>query len=163
MFEPLPATEQDGFDTTLCRICELLARTMWAYAITAPGRLERVEPPEPQPRQPGRVLVELKAGGICGSDLPSFHGVRGVFVDGYGEPGFPLHEVVGEVVGGELETGTRVVGWAEGHYGLAERYVARVDASLAIDDEFSDVEATVIQPLCTVLQQVDRLGDVAGK
>src|SRR3954449_576861 len=104
MFEPPPATEQDGFATSLCRICELLARTMWAYAITAPGRLERVEAPEPQPRAPGRVLVELKAGGICGSDLPSFHGVRGVFVDGYGEPGFPLHEVVGEVVGGELET-----------------------------------------------------------
>jgi L-iditol 2-dehydrogenase len=136
---------------------------MWAYAITAPGRLERVEAPKPGPLKPGRVLVELKAGGICGSDLPSFHGVRGVFVDGYGEPGFPLHEVVGEVIGGELPAGTRVVGWAEGHYGLAERYVARVDASLVIGDEFSDVEATVIQPLCTVLQQLDRLGDVAGK
>ena len=133
------------------------------YAITGPGRLERVEAPEPGPLQAGRVLVELKAGGICGSDLPSFHGVRGVFVDGYGEPGFPLHEVVGEVVEGELAKGTRVVGWAEGHYGLAERYVARVDATLAIGDEFSDVEATVIQPLCTVLQQLDRLGDVAGK
>ena len=137
---------------------------MWAYAITAPGRLERVEAPEPGPLAAGRVLVELKAGGICGSDLPSFHGVRGVFVDGYGEPGFPLHEVVGRGHRrGAAEAGTRVVGWAEGHYGLAERYVARVDASLAIGDEFSDVEATVIQPLCTVLQQLDRLGDVAGK
>ena len=134
---------------------------MWAYAITGPGRLERVEAPEPEP-PPGRVLARLRAGGICGSDLPSFHGARNVFVDGYGEPGYPLHEVVGEVVAGELPAGTRIVGWAEGHYGLAEYYVARVDASLALDDEFSDVEATVIQPLCTVLHQLDRLGDVAA-
>ena len=63
---------------------------MWAYAITAPGRLERVEVPRPQPG-PGRVLVRLLAGGICGSDLPSFIGRRNTFVDFYGEPGYPLH------------------------------------------------------------------------
>jgi hypothetical protein len=38
---------------------------MWAYAITAPGRLERVEAPVPE-AGPGRVLVR-HAGGICGS------------------------------------------------------------------------------------------------
>ena len=135
---------------------------MWAYTITGPGRLERVEAPVPEP-PPGRVLARLRAGGICGSDLPSFHGVRNVFVDGYGEPGYPLHEVVGEVVAGDLPAGTRIVGWAEGHYGLAEYYVARVDASLVLDDELSDVEATVIQPLCTVLHALDRVGDVNGK
>lgn len=53
---------------------------MWAYAITAPGRLERVEVPVPEPG-PGRVLVRLRAGGICGSDLPSFVGRRNTFVD----------------------------------------------------------------------------------
>src|SRR4051794_6558323 len=135
---------------------------VWAYAITAPGQLTRVEAPEPELRE-GRVLVELAAGGICGSDLPSFHGVRGVFVDGYGRPGFPLHECVGRVVAGEWPAGTRVVGWAEAHHGLAERYVARLDETLALGDGLSDVEATVIQPLCTVLQQLDRLGDVSGK
>ena len=56
-----------------------------------------------------------------------------MFVDGYGEPGYPLHEVVGEVVAGDLPAGTRIVGWAEGHYGLAEYYVARVDASLVLE------------------------------
>src|SRR4051812_1254824 len=134
---------------------------MWAYAITAPGRLERVETPRPEPG-PGRVLVRLLAGGICGSDLPSFVGRRNTFVDFYGEPGYPLHEVVGEVVGGELPVGTRVVGWAEHHLGLAEYFLARVDAITPID-EFTDVEATVVQPLCTVLHQLDRIPDVAGK
>jgi len=134
---------------------------VWAYAITAPGRLERVETPQPQPG-PGRVLVRLLAGGICGSDLPSFVGRRNTFVDFYGRPGYPLHEVVGEVVAGELPAGTRIVGWAEHHLGLAEYFVARVDAITEIDD-FTDVEATVVQPLCTVLHQLDRLPDVGGK
>ena len=103
------------------------------------------------------MLVKLHAGGICGSDLPSFLGKRNPFVDFYGSPGFPLHEVVGEVVDGELPVGTRVVGWAEGHLGLAEYFVARVDNVLEIDDELSATDATVIQPLCTVLHALDRL------
>jgi L-iditol 2-dehydrogenase len=135
---------------------------MWAYAITAPGRLERIEAPVPQPG-PGRVLVRLLAGGICGSDLPSFNGRRNTFVDFYGEPGYPLHEVVGEVVSGDLPPGTRIVGWAEHHLGLAELFVARLDAIHVLDDELSHVEATVVQPLCTVLHQLDRIPDVAGK
>src|SRR4051812_16211262 len=134
---------------------------MWAYAITAPGRFERVEVERPSPGE-GRVLVRLLAGGICGSDLPSFAGRRNTFVDFYGQPGYPLHEVVGSVGSGDLPAGTRIVGWAEHHLGLAEYFVARVDAITAIDD-FTDVEATVVQPLCTVLHQLDRIPDVRGR
>jgi threonine dehydrogenase-like Zn-dependent dehydrogenase len=135
---------------------------MWAYAITAPGRLERVEAPVPVPG-PDRVLVRLLAGGICGSDVPSFVGRRNTFVDHYGRAGYPLHEVVGAVVSGALPAGTRVVGWAEHHLGLAEYFVARVDAITTVRGDFSDVEATVVQPLSTVLHQLDRIPDVAGK
>jgi L-iditol 2-dehydrogenase len=119
--------------------------------------------PEPGP---GRVLVRLLAGGICGSDLPSFLGRRNTFVDCLGEPGYPLHEVVGEVVisnAPELAAGERVVGWAEGHRGLAEYFVARADNLLAIDDELTAVEATVIQPLCTVLHALNRVDVVEGR
>jgi threonine dehydrogenase-like Zn-dependent dehydrogenase len=130
--------------------------------MTAPGRIERVEAPVPEPGG-GRVLVRLLAGGICGSDLPTFRGRGDPFLAGYGEPGFPLHEVVGEVVAGDLPTGTRVVGWAEGHRGLAEYFLARVDEVLQIDGELSAPEATVIQPLCTVLHALDRLPGVAGR
>ena len=131
---------------------------MWAYAITAPGRLERVEVPAPSPAE-GQRLVRLRAGGICGSDLPLFRGRRSEhFIDNSGDPGFPLHEVVGEA-----EDGTRVVGWAAGHRGLAEWFVADSGQVIAVDSDLSDVEATVIQPLCTVLHALDRLGDVSGR
>ena len=130
--------------------------------MVAPGRLERVEAPVPEVTS-GRVQLHQHAGGICGSDLPSFRGRRNPFVDFYGSPGFPLHEVVGEVVDGELPAGTRVVGWAEGHLGLAEYLVARVDNVIEIDGELSATDATVIQPLCTVLHALDRLPDVAGR
>jgi L-iditol 2-dehydrogenase len=136
---------------------------MWAYRVSAPGRFERVEVPVPGV-DPGRVLVRLRAGGICGSDIPSFVGRRNTFVDYYGEPGYPLHEVVGDVVEGDLPAGTRIVGWAERHRGLAEYFVARTDQIAVLsDDAFSDVEATVIQPLCTVLHQLDRIPEVEGK
>ena len=69
-----------------------------------------------------------------------------------------MHEVVGTTA-----AGARIVGWAEGHRGLAEYFVAREDAIVELDDELSDVEATVVQPLCTVLHQLDRLGDVEGR
>lgn len=130
--------------------------------MAAPGRLKRVQAPVPAVTA-GRVLVRLQAGGICGSDLPTFRGRPNPFLDFYGSPGFPLHEVVGEVVDGDLPKGTRVVGWAERHLGLAEYFVARVDEVLEIDDALSATDATVIQPLCTVLHALDRLGDVAGR
>ncbi|MBE2320805.1 alcohol dehydrogenase catalytic domain-containing protein [Solirubrobacter sp. CPCC 204708] len=131
---------------------------MWAYAIIAPGRLERVEVPVPVAGA-GQRLVRLRAGGICGSDLPMFRGRRSQhFIDNTGDPGFPLHEVVGDA-----EDGTRVVGWPAGHRGLAEWFVADADQVIAVDSDLSDVEATVIQPLCTVLHALDRLGDVTGR
>lgn len=130
---------------------------MWAYAITAPGRLERVEAPEPVPDD-GQRLVRLLAGGICGSDLPFFRGRRSAtFIDHTGEPGFPLHEVVGVA-----EDGTRVVGWAAGHRGLAEWFTVDSDQVIAVESDLGDVQATVIQPLATVLYAVNRLGDVRG-
>lgn len=130
---------------------------MWAYAITAPGRLERVEAPEPV-LEAGQRRVRLLAGGICGSDLPFFRGRRSRdFIDNTGDPGFPLHEVVGVA-----EDGTRVVGWAAGHRGLAEHFAVHADQVIAVDSDLTDVQATVIQPLATVLYALDRLGDVRG-
>ena len=139
---------------------------MWAHRLIAPGRLETVEVDEPGEPRAGRVVVRFEAGGICGSDLPSFLGVRDLLVGAsHGKPGYPLHELVGEVeasAADDLPVGTRVVGWAEGHLGLAEKFVARADQVRALDDELPSVQATVIQPLCTVLYAVRRLGDVRG-
>jgi len=139
---------------------------MWAHRLTAPGRLEAVETEEPGEPRPGRVVARFEAGGICGSDLPSFLGVRDLLVGGSrGEPGYPLHEVVGEVeasAADDLPVGTRVVGWPERHLGLAEKFTAREHEVCALDDQLPSIHATVIQPLCTVLYAVRRLGDVRG-
>ena len=139
---------------------------MWAHRLTAPGRLEAVEVDEPGAPEPGRVVARFQAGGICGSDLPSFLGARDLLVGASrGKPGYPLHEVVGVVEASAAEglpVGTRVVGWAEGHLGMVERFVARADQVCAIGDELAPAHATVIQPLCTVLYAVRRLGDVRG-
>jgi L-iditol 2-dehydrogenase len=139
---------------------------MWAHRLVAPGRLETVEVDEPDPPRAGRAVVQFEAGGICGSDLPSFLGLRDLLVGAsHGKPGYPLHELVGEVeasAADDLPVGARVVGWAEGHLGLAEKFVARADQVCVLGDELPSVHATVIQPLCTVLYAVRRLGDVRG-
>jgi threonine dehydrogenase-like Zn-dependent dehydrogenase len=139
---------------------------MWAHRLIAPGQLEAVEVDEPGEPRPGQVVARFEAGGICGSDLPSFLGVRDLLVGAsHGKPGYPLHELVGEVeasAADDLPVGTRVVGWAQGHLGLAERFTARADQVAALDDELPSIQATVIQPLCTVLYAVRRLGDVRG-
>ena len=139
---------------------------MWAHKLTAPGRLEPVEAAAPADPRPGQVVARFEAGGICGSDLPSFLGVPDLLVGrSHGAPGYPLHEVVGEVVASAAEDvpgGARIVGWADRHLGLAELYAAQADASLVLDDALSSPKATVIQPLCTVLYALDRLGDVSG-
>ena len=70
------------------------------------------------------------------------HGRRNVFVDFYGEPGFPLHECVGGSSAGELPEGTRSS--AGPSITWAGRVLRRaVDAIAAIERRFSDVEATV--------------------
>ena len=110
---------------------------MWAHRLIAPGQLEAVEVDEPGEPRAGRVVARFEAGGICGSDLPSFLGVRDLLVGAsHGKPGYPLHELVGEVeasAADDLPVGTRVVGWAQGHLGLAERFAARADHVTALD------------------------------
>jgi threonine dehydrogenase-like Zn-dependent dehydrogenase len=139
---------------------------MWAHRLIAPGQLEAVEVDEPGEPRPGRVVARFEAGGICGSDIPSFLGVRDLLVGAsQGKPGYPLHELVGEVeasAADDLPVGSRVVGWPQGHLGLAERFAARADHVTVLDDQLTPVQATVIQPLCTVLYAVRRLGDVRG-
>src|SRR3954469_17344556 len=142
---------------------------MWAHQLTGPGRIDPVETPDLRGGElaPGKVIARFEAGGICGSDLPSFLGVEDLLVGrAHGEPGYPLHELVGEVVESEAEdvpVGARIVGWADRHQGLVEYFLARADNLLVLDgDELSPPRATVIQPLCTVLHALERLGDVTG-
>jgi len=145
---------------------------MWTQILVAPGRLERAEVPAPHAGElgPGRVLLRTVAGGLCGSDRPYYLGApnpwRRVSGPPYGDPGFPLHEVVGEVLASddpELPVGALAVGWATGFDALAELVVTDADSLWAFDPALVDpVDAVLLQPLACVLYAVERLGDVGG-
>lgn len=64
---------------------------MKAYVLNAVGQLELMEVSKPE-LKPGQVLLEVKAAGICGSDIPR------IFVNGtYHFPTIPGHEFAGIV------------------------------------------------------------------
>lgn len=73
---------------------------MKAIVITAPNQLEIAERPMPELKADTDVLVRVRAGGICGSDIHAYHG-RNAFVK---YPRIMGHEMSAEVV----ETGAAV-------------------------------------------------------
>lgn len=145
---------------------------MWAQLLTRPGRFEQVEVPSPDPDglRPGQTLLRVLGGAVCGSDLPYFAGrVCPLFDDGAllaaNRPGFPLHEVVGEVVATadpELTAGDAAVGWATGTDALAEYVVTSDDSLVPVPHGFSVSEALTLQPLACVLGTVERLDLTPG-
>lgn len=146
---------------------------MWAHTLTAPERLERIDVPAPSPGDlaDGQVLLRVLAGGICGSDLPNFRGNRAIIATDTGGlaaklPGYPLHEVVGEVVASrypDVAVGDRVVGWATGLDGLAEFVVTRGESVQTYDPRWPATTAVMLQPLACALYAVEQLRDVRGQ
>lgn len=144
---------------------------MWAQQLVAPMTLAEVDVPAPAERDLGdrEVLVEVLAGGICGSDLPTFRGGKpadGPAARGYQPlPGAPLHEVVGRVVATTdpaHEVGSRVVGWASRFDGLAERIVSRGDDLALAATDLPPERAVLLQPLACVLYAVQQIPGVRG-
>ena len=139
---------------------------MWAYRATGPLRFERILAPRPSPKDlvDGDVIVRLRVGGICGSDLPEARGLMPTRTPASGLG--PLHEIVGDVVhstGDRVQVGQRVVGWVKDQHGLSEYVIAAEHQLLAVPEEFSDVDAVVAQPLACVICAADRLGEVSGQ
>lgn len=140
---------------------------MWALRQPGPGRFERIEVATPTEADldEGDVLVRTGAGAICGSDLPKYRGVVDIDHMQTGQPGAPLHELVGEVVASRsvrLPVGCRVVGRARYFNGLAEYFVNPADEMVQVKGDLDDVHATIIQPVGTVLSALDRVPDVRG-
>lgn len=144
---------------------------MWAQQLVAPRTLVEVDVPAPAERDLGEreVLVEVLAGGICGSDLPTFRGGKpadGPAARGYEPvPGAPLHEVVGRVLATtdpDHEVGSRVVGWASKFDGLAERIVSRGDDLAPAATALPPERAVLLQPLACVIYAVQQIPRVEG-
>lgn len=145
---------------------------MWAYRLVAPYTFERIDIPEKTPESlvNGQVLLRFRAAGICGSDLPPFRGVRGKIAGDRGlsaaeMPGFPIHEVVGEVIASRHPShgvGDSVVGWASGFDGLMEYVVADGDGLAPYDPALSPQHAVALQPLACVLYAIEQLPELKG-
>ncbi|MBW0102408.1 zinc-binding dehydrogenase [Pseudonocardia sp. KRD-291] len=145
---------------------------MWAQRLVAPCRFAEVEVPRPLAGDlaDGEVLLRVLAGGICGSDLPAFRGapsphLRVTTPDGPGPAGFPMHEVLGEVLAStdpDLAVGQRVVGWASRFDAIAG-YTITLGADVApYDPALAPEDAIMLQPLACVLYAVDQLVPVLG-
>lgn len=78
---------------------------MKALLLTAPSKLEYVDFPEPRPAE-DEVVVQIRACGICGSDIHGWDGSSGR----RNPPLIMGHEASGEVVA----TGPRVTAWRAG-------------------------------------------------
>jgi threonine dehydrogenase-like Zn-dependent dehydrogenase len=73
--------------------------TMTAMAITAPGQLDRITLPMPEPSE-GELLIRPRYVGLCGTDLELLHGTASYFRDGRARyPHVFGHEWWGHVVG----------------------------------------------------------------
>lgn len=80
-----------------------MSETMQAAYFAGPGAIAVREAPVPSPG-PGEVLLEIRACGICGSDLHQFAGR-------WPQPEFtPGHEIAGEIIA----IGEGVTGWSIG-------------------------------------------------
>jgi len=141
--------------------------TLWAYRLVAPYTFERVDIPQKKPECLGdrQVLLRFLAAGVCGSDLPGFRGTKGRLPGDTGASaaemdGFPIHEVVGEVIASNHRghgVGDRVVGWASGFDGLMEYVVADGDGLAPFDEALTPQHAVALQPLACVLYVLEQL------
>jgi L-iditol 2-dehydrogenase len=141
---------------------------MKALQVVRPRSFDRVQVPVPRlaPEPTDRILVRTAWVSMCGSDIPFFTGKKR-FRQYPLDVGAPIHECVGEVVESRSElfrTGDRVLAIPDGDQGLAEYFIAQVSKTIKLKSEISDPGgACMIQPLSTVMNAMDRMGDVRGK
>ncbi|HEY7053245.1 MAG TPA: zinc-binding dehydrogenase [Mycobacterium sp.] len=146
---------------------------MWSYRLVAPYTFERTSLPDrtSEDLADGQVLLRFLAAGICGSDLPGFRGTQGRLPGDTGASaaeldGFPVHEVVGEVIASRHHShrvGDRVVGWASGFDGLMERVVTDGDGLAPYDPALDPAQAAGLQPLACVLYALEQLPALDGR
>ncbi|QIX28676.1 zinc-binding dehydrogenase [Nocardioides sp. JQ2195] len=144
---------------------------MWAQQLVRPREFVEVATTRPDADDlvDGEVLLRLRAGAICGSDLPVFNGLLTLKQrDEPGvenPPGSPMHEVVGEVIATRdprHAVGDQVVGWGSRLNALSELTISLGDALNSFDPRLSPERAVMLQPLACVLHAVEQIPGVAG-
>jgi len=115
---------------------------------------------------PDRMLIRTRWVTMCGSDMAVFAGNKRF--RSYPLPvGAPIHESVGQVVDSgsdRFQPGEWVVAIPENNQGLAEFFVAEAAKAVSLPSELAGCDTScLIQPLSTVINAVDRLGEVKGR
>jgi len=141
---------------------------MKALQVIQPRTFSKIEVPSPKLSKDSidQILVSTKWISMCGSDIPFFTGSKR-------HQAFPLpwgsrvHECVGQVVESKSDRfneGDWVVAIPEDDQGLAEFYIALGTKAVRLPEELQEKsDCCLIQPLSTVINGVDRLGDIQGK
>ena len=115
---------------------------------------------------PDRILVQPSWVSMCGSDIPFFTGSKRHRAYPL-TVAAPIHECMGRVIDSTSDLfkhGDQVIAIPEGDRGLSEYFVAQAAKAAKLPSNLEDNGlACLIQPLSTVINAVDRLGDVAGK
>jgi threonine dehydrogenase-like Zn-dependent dehydrogenase len=141
---------------------------MNALQVMLPRRFDPIQIPAPNlpPDSRDWVLIKTAWVSMCGSDIPFFTGKKRHRSYPM-PPGAPIHECVGEVMESasvQFRPGDKVLAIPDGDRGLAEFFLAQSSKTLVLQDEFDNTGAAcIIQPLSTVVNAMDRLGDIRGK
>jgi len=141
---------------------------MKALQVLKPRTFEQVQVVVPDLESAGldRVLVQPEWVSMCGSDIPFFTGSKRYKT--YPLPiATPIHECVGQVVDSTsslFQPGDRVVAIPENDQGLSEYFVAQAAKAVKLPPDLDDNGTScLIQPLSTVINAIDRLGNVEGR
>lgn len=141
---------------------------MHALQVVKPRSMNRIQ--IPIPRLPSdvkdTVLIRNAWALTCGSDVAFFSGNKR-FQSFPLAPGAPIHECTGEIVESTsklFQPGDRVLAIPEENLGLAEYFLAKTAKTIILNPDIEDLgTACIIQPLSTVMNAMDRLGDVQGR
>ena len=138
---------------------------MLAGHVTAPGKIELVDVPEPRLDADGQILFQPELGCLCGSDLPFFGG-PGEWGGWPQKVGHSLHEMVGTVVassGDRHRVGDRVLAVPVDQVGLFERFVVDETRAIPLDARQPPEHTVLAQPLGTVIFALKKLPHLLGK
>ena len=89
---------------------------MKALCVQSPNKMVIEERPMPSISSPNEVLIKVKAGGICGSDVHIYHGTSSVAT----YPRVIGHEIVGEII----ETGIAVTEFSIGDHVIMDPVIS---------------------------------------
>lgn len=157
--------------------------------ITAPGKIEYREVPEPKPG-PGQVLLRIERIGICGSDVHAYHGTHPfmVYPKVQGHEFSGTVEAVGDGVEG-IQLGAKATARPQivcglcrpcrrGDYNICDNlkvfgfqtdgvgqdlFATEAGNIVVLPDAFTFEQGALVEPAAVAVRAASRAGDMAGK